>query len=339
VSLPRLACVLSVALVVGAVGTTGSAIADTLTGAGSTLVAPLEHDWAAGFGMATGNTVQYDAVGSGAGVADISAGNGDFGASDAPLTSAQSAHCDSGHCVTIPWALSATGIGYNVPGVGHGLKLTGTVLAKIYLGNITNWDNNEIKALNPGLKLPDLKIAPVERTDASGDTYAFTNYLSDVDSSWARKIGYSTAVSWPTGVTAYGNAGVAGELATIKGSIGYVAASYLVDQKIDVAAIQNADGNYTVPNITNIENAAAVVHTIPPNGLHIVDPPKTQTIAYPISTFTYVIVPATPSHATLLKSFLTYCLTTGHSQGVTSDFAPIPTVVQTAAESLVDSLR
>jgi phosphate transport system substrate-binding protein len=338
-SFKRLTCALSVALVVGATGMTASAMAGTLVGAGSTLVAPLENEWASGFANSTGNTVQYSAVGSGTGIKDISAGLVDFGASDAPMTSTQASGCDSGSCVTIPWALSATGLGYNIGGVGQGLKLTGHVIADIFLGKITNWDSSAIKKLNKGLKLPNLAITPVERSDGSGDTYAFTNYLEDVYPAATATLGpYATTVSWPAGVAKSGNAGVATEIAATNGAIGYVSASYLIAQKLDVAAVQNAKGNYEYPNINNIAAAAAHVTSIPSGGIHIVDPPKSEKIAYPISTFTNVIVDAAPKQESLVKSFIQYALTTGRKDGLGIDFAPIPTKIQSASLALLNSL-
>ncbi|HTU96018.1 MAG TPA: phosphate ABC transporter substrate-binding protein PstS, partial [Solirubrobacteraceae bacterium] len=201
------AAVLAVGASAGFISTAAaSADSGTLNGAGSTLVAPLEAEWAAAFNSRTGNTVNYNPVGSGTGIADITSRTVDFGASDAPLTPSQAGSCNG--CVEIPWALSATGVGYNVPGAGKKLHLTGTLLAQIYLGNITTWNNPAIQKVNKGVHLPNLKITPVFRSDGSGDTYAFTNYLSQVNSTWRSKVGLGTAVSFPTGASGKGNSGV-----------------------------------------------------------------------------------------------------------------------------------
>ena len=335
--LKRLTCVVAAALTVGGTATTATAMAGTLQGAGSTLVAPLENEWAQGFQNATGNTVNYAGVGSGAGITDVSKRIVDFGASDAPMTPSQASACNG--CVTIPWGLSATGIGYNVPGFANGLKLTGKILAYIYLGKITNWSDPAIRKVNKGRSLPNLQITPVFRSDGSGDTYAFTDYLNSVSSAWASTEGPpATTVAFGHGVGAKGNAGVATTVENTSGAIGYISASYLIAQKITTAKVQNARGNFEYPSLNNIINAAATVHSVPAGGLHIVNPPRSQKIAYPISTFTYAIVPQAPSQSGLLKQFLTYAVTTGRTFGVGIDFAPIPSVVKNAALADINSL-
>lgn len=323
----------------GAFASRAMAAGGTLNGAGSTLVAPFEAEWAQGFDNKYGDTVNYNAVGSGTGITDISQRIVDFGASDAPLTSSQAAGCHG--CVQIPWALSATGVGYNVPGAGRKLKLTGATLANIYLGRITNWDNAAIRKSNRGVRLPNLRITPIFRSDGSGDTYAFTNYLSDVNSAWRHKVNYATSVQFPTGVSGKGNSGVASVLKSTRGGIAYIAVSYLIASKLNAAAIQNGAGRYEYPNLANIENAAAQVKRVPAsNALHIVDPPRRAKIAYPISTFTYAIVPhSSNKQAGLLRSFIDYALTTGQRSGPSLDFAPLPRVVLTADKRTANSLR
>jgi len=318
-------------------GFTASAqAAGSLTGAGSTLVAPLEAEWASAFQNRAGVTVTYSAVGSGTGIQDISHRLVDFGASDAPLTPAQAAACNG--CEQIPWALSATGVGYHVQGVGK-LRLTGPVLAQIYLGRITNWDAPQIKALNKHVNLPNLKISVLYRSDGSGDTYAFTNYLSKVSGTFASRVGYATSVQFPTGTGAKGNSGVTAVLESTNGSIAYIAVSYLISHSLPAVAIKNAAGKYEYPNLVNIENAARSVRHVPAgNALHIVDPPKSAKIAYPISTFTYAIVPRSAPQAALLKQFIKYAIGSGQAFGASLDFAPIPKVVLNAAKSTVNGL-
>ncbi|MGO9955911.1 MAG: phosphate ABC transporter substrate-binding protein PstS [Solirubrobacteraceae bacterium] len=333
------------ALAIGVSGAfTAGAVAQTTTlnGAGSTLVAPLEAEWANSFAGKTGITVNYNAVGSGTGITDISQGTVDFGASDAPLNSTQAAGC--ANCIQIPWALSATGVGFNVPGVRK-LKLTGSVLAGIYLGQITNWDTPQIAKLNKGVRLPNLQITPIYRSDGSGDTYAFTNYLNDVSSAWASGPGYGTLISFPHGVGDKGNSGVTAALQSTSGAIAYVAVSYLIAHGVPAVAIQNAAGKYEYPNLANIENAAAIVKHVPGgtpaqggDALHIVDPPKSAKIAYPISTFTYVIAPTTAPNGSELKEFIQYALGPGQAFGASLDFAPLPKVVLNADKAAVNQL-
>ncbi|HEY1510054.1 MAG TPA: phosphate ABC transporter substrate-binding protein PstS [Solirubrobacteraceae bacterium] len=305
----------------------------TLTGAGSTLVAPIEAEWANAFDAKTGSSITYSAVGSGTGIKDISSRLVDFGASDAPMTPTQAITCHS--CWQIPWALSATGVGFNLHGVRR-LKLSGPVLAEIYLGQITNWSDARIARLNKGTHLPNLTITPVFRSDGSGDTYAFTNYLSEVSSAFRGKVGFATTVSFPKGVGGNGNSGVTSVLESTNGSIAYIAVSYLIAHSLPAAAIQNAAGRFEYPNLVNIENAAKTVKHVPGNNeLHIVNPPKRAKIAYPISTFTYAIVPQSAPNGDLLKQFITYAIGPGQSFGPGLDFAPIPKVVLNAAKRTI----
>jgi phosphate transport system substrate-binding protein len=332
------AAVLAVGASTGFISTAAaSAAGGTLNGAGSTLVAPLEVEWASAFNSRTGNTVNYNPVGSGTGIADISAGTVDFGASDAPLSTSQAAGCQ--RCIQIPWALSATGVGYNVPGAGRKLHLTGPLLAQIYLGHITSWNDPQIAKVNKGVHLPNLKITPVFRSDGSGDTYAFTNYLTQISSAWKSQVGVGTSVSFPTGASGKGNSGVTAVLQGTPGSVAYIAVSYLIAHQLPAVAIQNRAGKFEYPNLSNIENAAAVVKHVPASGaLSIVNPPKSAKIAYPISTFTYVIAPTTAPQGALLKSFVQYALGAGHSFGANLDFAPLPKVVVTADKAAANQL-
>ena len=248
--------------------------AATLQGAGSTLVAPLEAEWGPAWANATGNTAPtYAAVGSGTGLKDIGSGLVDFGASDAPI-SASTTPCPG--CFQIPWALTATGVGFNIPGV-HSLRLTGKVLAEIYLGQITNWNDPAIKSLNKHAHLPNLTITPLHRADGSGDSYAFTDYLSKVSSTFKSKIGRGTKPTFPVGPGATGNSGMVTVMSATKGAIAYIAVSYLIGHQLPAAAVQNSAGRYEVPNLKNISNAASSVKHVPGNReMHIVDPGAEQ---------------------------------------------------------------
>jgi phosphate transport system substrate-binding protein len=314
-----------------------NASAAGLTGAGSSLVAPLMANWISGFEIKEGIPVKYASVGSGAGIAQITARTVDFGASDAPLTPEQAGACNS--CVQIPWALTATGVGFKIPGVKK-LNLTGPILASIYFGKITKWNDPKIKSLNPGVKLPGLKITPVFRSDGSGDTYAFTSYLSKVSKAWKNEVGSSTSVQFPPGgVGAKGNAGVTSTVTSTNGSIGYISASYLIAAGLGAAALQNKAGNFELPNLKNIESAASyVTHLSKSNTVSIVDPPAKASIAYPLSTFTYAIVPHNAPQKGFLQQFLNYAVTIGQKYGAALDFAPLPKVVSTAAKSAIGSL-
>ena len=251
--------------------------------------------------------------------------HGHLRASDAPLTPAQAAACNS--CFQIPWALTAVGLGFHLEGVSK-LRLTGPLLAKIYLGQITTWNNAAIKKVNPGVSLPSTAITPVYRSDGSGDTYAFTNYLSVISPEWKSKKGYATSVAFETGTGGKGSAGVSAVIASTNGAIGYIPASYLLQHGIPAASIQNAAGKYEFPNLPNIEAAASVVKKVPANNeLHIVNPPKSDKKAYPISTFSYAIVPKATAQPGEMSKFLLYAMGEGQQFASALDFAPIPKVV------------
>jgi phosphate transport system substrate-binding protein len=308
----------------------------SLTGAGSTLVAPLMSNWANDFEARHSISVTYGAVGSGAGIAQISARTVDFGASDAPLTPAQAAQCKS--CVQIPWALTATGIAFHLNGVKK-LNLTGPIIAKIYLGQITNWNDRSIAKINPGVKLPNLGITPVYRSDGSGDTYAFTDWLSRVSAPFKSKIGNATSVSFPKGVGGKGNDGVTAVVGSTNGSIAYISAAYIIAHSLSVAALQNNAGKFVYPNLKNIQAAAKVVKRVPANNeLHIVNPPKSLPLAYPLSTFTYAIVPKDSPKASAIRIFVLYAMGTGQKFGPALDFAPIPGLVYRAGQKTVGTL-
>jgi phosphate transport system substrate-binding protein len=305
----------------------------TITGDGSTLVAPLLQYWANGFAAKTGDTVTYSPVGSGQGISDVSHGIVEFGASDAPMTAAQAAGCAG--CVTVPWALSATGIGFHIDGI-HRLKLSGRVLAEIYLGQITNWNDHRIAALNKGEHLPNLKITPVFRSDGSGDTYAFTNFLTKVSETWKHQVGNATSVDFPTGISGKGNSGVTAELESTNGAIAYIAVTYLIARSLPAAAIENADGKFEYPNLREIEDAAGSAKTVPGS---ITDPGRKYKIAYPISTFTYAIVPADSSEGSVIKQFIKYAIGPGQQFAASLDFAALPARVVSKAEHLLSEIH
>jgi phosphate transport system substrate-binding protein len=310
-----------------------------ISGAGSTLINPLVQEFIPAVNSAFGYSLTYSPVGSGMGIADISTRKVDFGASDAPLDPAQAAGCQS--CVEIPWALSATTLAYNIPGVANQVRLDGPTIAKIFLGTITNWNDPAIARLNPKIRFPNLSISPVHRADSSGDTYAFTDYLSKVSTTWAKQMGVSTAVSWPSGVgtSATGNAGIAGVVSSTPGAIGYMSVAYTVPDHLRVAAIENLAGGFATPGLRGIAAAAAAFPkpTSTANGveMHIVQPPASAgKIAYPISTYSYVIVPRVTALASELRKLIYWVLTVGDkTYGPKLFFEPaLPVTILSAAE-------
>jgi phosphate transport system substrate-binding protein len=302
-----------------------------LVGAGSTLVAPLVAQWEADYLKSPAAvTITYGAVGSGGGIDAITQREVDFGASDAPLTSDQATACKG--CLTIPWALAATVVTYNVKGVPNNLKLTGPVVADIFLGNITSWNDPKIAALNPGVSLPATHIAPIYRSDGSGDSYVFSSYLSAVSPDWKSKVGASTQPTFPVGQGEEHNSGVAAAVQGTDGSIAYVGVSYIAADSLDEALLQNAAGKYPAPTTDGIAAAAAAVTTAAPDGsISLVDPPASAPKAYPMSTYTYAIVPQTSSKASTLKAFLTYAISsTGQAFGLPLGFPALPAAVVTS---------
>ncbi|HMJ72062.1 MAG TPA: phosphate ABC transporter substrate-binding protein PstS [Solirubrobacterales bacterium] len=305
-----------------------------LVGAGSTLVAPLMSKWQSDYAGKSEETVTYGAIGSGGGIDQITSRTVDFGASDAPLTEEQFEEADG--VEQIPWALSGTVPAYNVSGAPGNLKLSGEVLADIYLGNVTKWDDPAIAKLNPGAGLPSTKITPVYRSDGSGDTYAFTNYLSTVDPEFKSKVGTSTTVKFPTGVGAEKNDGVSAAISQTDGAIGYVGLAYALSNELSMPLVENSAGNFPEPGVESVEAAADAVTQIGPNNeISLADLPSSAADAYPISTYTYVIVPLESEKADALKKFITYAIGPGQEYGPDLDFAPLPKQVVAADKKAI----
>jgi phosphate transport system substrate-binding protein len=313
-----------------------AASAGTIAGAGSTLVAPIEAEWAAAFDSATGNTVTYNAVGSGTGYKDIANGLVDFGASDAPLSSYSN---PPGNLVQIPWSISAVGISYHLHGISR-LHLTGRVIAAIYTGQIKNWNDSRIASLNRRLHLPNLPITPFWRSDGSGTTYVFTKYESEISPTFSHRIGNSTTVSWPVGQGAKGNTGMAQAVARTNGAIAYIEVAYLIADRLPAASVQNAAGRWTVPNLFNISAAANTAHSVPGNNeINITNPGPRARSAYPISGYTYVFVPTNARQGTLLRQFIGYAITGGQQFAPRLDYVPIPGFVRARDQSTLNSIQ
>jgi phosphate transport system substrate-binding protein len=347
-------------------GATPALAAGLPAGGGSTLVAPLVNQvWLPGF---TGGTSdQFAAIGSGKGISGLEANTLGWAGSDLPLYGSTGAYNSilSGTGATavaqIPWALTGTGVGYNL-GV-KGLKLNAKVLAQIYEGRITKWNSKAIQSLNTkrvrvkkhgkkvwktekSPKLPNLKITPVFRSDGSGDTYAFTVFLAKGTKSWtAGQTNTFPSSLGPNNIGASGNAGVDSEINSVRGAVGYVAASYLISQNTRVAAIENAAGKFEYPDLKNIQAAASSATKIPaqgPNyGVPIMYAPKKYKAAYPISTFTYALIPHggnAEGNAQAIKPFIQWVLKQGQGLGENMDFAPLPSKVLNNDRSVANSL-
>jgi phosphate transport system substrate-binding protein len=315
----------------GAGATSSNKNAGSLTGAGSTFVSKLVQTWIPKVDSALGIKVTYSPIGSGGGINAITNRTVDFGASDAPLTSDQFAACKS--CVQIPWALSATSIAYRGDNLPNHIHLTGTVLANIFLGKIKKWNDPAIVALNKGKGLPDQNITVIHRSDNSGTTYNLTEYLSHVSKAWKNGPGKGVAVDWPTGVGARGSSGVSAALSQTAGGITYVDVAFSLANHFKFAAIKNRAGKFQIPGLNSIKAAGKTILRVAPNngGISIVDPAKREPLAYPICTFTYVIVPKQTSKATELKQFIKWALTSGQTDGPKLLFSPLPKPVLKAS--------
>jgi len=340
--LAALAATLAVIAVVAA-GTAGAASskrsATTLSGAGSTFVQPLVSQWISPLASAYGYELQYSGIGSGGGIAAVTARTVDFGASDAPLTPDQFTACKG--CVQIPWALSATSVIYNLDGAKNLLHMNGATLSKIFAGQITQWDDPAIKALNKGVNLPSTKIATVHRSDNSGTTYNFTEYLSSVSGSWKSQYGKGVAVNWPNGTGSRGSAGVAATVSQTPGGIGYVDVAYALKNHLKFFSMQNSSGKFATPGLKGILAAASSDQKpeATTNELSIVNPPKKFPLAYPIATYTYVIVPTSSPKAAELRKFLFWAVTKGQSYGPKLLFQPIPKSVLVVAEKTIAKVK
>jgi phosphate transport system substrate-binding protein len=310
----------------GARGSGGS-----IVGAGSSFVAPLVSAWIPKVDSAFGLKVTYGPIGSGGGIQQIINRTVDFGASDAPLTSDQFAACKG--CVQIPWALSATSLAYRGDGLPNHLRLDGSTVAGIFLGKIKRWNDPAIRKLNKGKRLPDLQITVIHRSDNSGTTYNLTEYLNSVSKEWKSRVGKGVAVDWPTGVGARGSSGVSATLSQTNGGITYVDVAYSLKNHFFIAAVKNRAGVYQLPGLRGITAAGRTILRVAPNngGISIVNPSKRQPLAYPICTFTYVIIPKESAKAQEVKQFVRWALTKGQTSGPKLLFAPIPKVVLNAS--------
>ena len=312
--------------------------ATTITGAGSTFVAPLVAQWISPLGAAYGYELQYSPVGSGAGITSITSRTVDFGASDAPLTPDQFTACNG--CEQIPWALGATAVLYNLPGVKNLLHMDGPTLAKIFMGQITTWNDPAIASLNPGVSLPSTKISIAHRSDNSGTTFNFTDFLSSASPAWSSQIGRGVAVNWPVGSGGKGSSGVAAIVSQTPGAIGYADIAYALTNHLHYFAVKNKSGKFATPGLRGMLSAASSdVQPAADNSLSIVNPPAKFANAYPISTFTYVIVPLQSSKAADLKKFLFWAVTKGQTYGPRLLFEPLPKSVLVVAEKAIAKIH
>ena len=317
-----------------------AAQAQKLTGAGATFPYPIYSKWFSEYSAAhPGVEINYQSIGSGGGIRQVTAGTVDFGASDGPMTDEQLA-ASKIKLIHIPTVLGADVPAFNVPGVSD-LKFSGSVLADIFLGKITQWNDARIAKDNPGVKLPDQKIIVVHRSDGSGTTYIWTDYLSKVSKEWADGPGKGTSVSWPVGVGGKGNEGVAGLVRQLPGAIGYVELIYALQNKISYGSVKNAAGNYLKASIDGVTEAAASIKVLPGDyRVSITNAPGAN--AYPISSFTWLLIPVhttDPAKDKVLKDLLSWIVNSGESEVSALSYAPLPKAVAAKVLKTIYSLQ
>jgi phosphate transport system substrate-binding protein len=303
-----------------------------LNGAGSTFVYPVMGRWIQDFQQSHSNVrINYQSIGSGGGIQQVKSGTIDFGASDAPLADADLAQMAP--VIQIPESAGPVCVTYNLDGLAKPLQLSSDVLAGIFLGKITSWQDPQVTKDNPGEKLPNAKITVVHRAESSGTTAAFTTYLSAVSQDWAQQVNKGTAVKWPTGLGAKGSEGVTGQVKQSPGAISYVELTYATQNKLPVAAIKNQAGNYVLPSTAGTTAAidAFKDQLAKDPRTSIANPPASATDAYPISTLTFLIIPKDGKDAAkraALKQFIVYVVTDGQQAASGLNYAPLPDAVK-----------
>ncbi len=299
--------------------------AQKLTGAGATFPYPIYSKWFSEYSAAhPGVEINYQSIGSGGGIRQVTAGLVDFGATDGPATDEQLA-ASKNKLVHIPTVLGAVVPVFNVPGVND-IKFSADVLADIFLGKISTWADPRLAKDNPGVKLPDTKIIVVHRSDGSGTSYIWTDFLSKVSPDWANGPGKGTAPSWPVGVGGKGNEGVAGLVRQLPGALGYVELIYALQNKISFGQVKNPAGNYIKATIEGVTEAAASIKTMP-NDYRISITNAPGATAYPISSFTWLLVPLKspdPAKGKVIKDLLSWIVNSGESEVESLSYAPLP---------------
>jgi phosphate transport system substrate-binding protein len=316
-----------------------AATAQDVTGAGATFPAPIYSKWADTYNKATGVRINYQSVGSGAGIRQIKAKTVDFGASDMPLTDAELA---KDGLVQFPTVIGGVVPVVNLKGVSAGqVKLTGALLGEIYLGKITKWNDAALAALNPGVPLPDAAIAVVRRADGSGTSFIFTNYLSKVNAEWKTKVGEGTAVNWPTGAGGKGNEGVAAFVQRLPNSIGYVEYAYAKQNKMSYVQLRNKDGAYVAPTDVAFKSAAAGAQWGTTFYQILTDQPGKE--SWPITGATYILMykqQDKPAPASSALKFFDWAYGNGDKLADELDYVPLPPSVKDLVRKLwVDTIR
>ena len=330
-------------ILVGTFGASMHAAAQSLTGAGATFPNPIYTKWFDAYNKKTGIQINYQSIGSGGGIRQYTEETVDFGATDGPMNQSQ-IQAVAGNVLHVPAVLGAVVVTYNLPSLGSTqLKFDGNLLVDIFMGRVTRWNDRKIAALNPGVKLPTMDLIVVHRSDGSGTTYVFTDYLNKFSREWKDKVGYATSVNWPVGLGGKGNEGVTQQVKQVEGALGYVELIYALSNNLPYAQIKNAAGNFSTPSLESVSAAAAGVNLAKDTDFRVSITNAPGADAYPISSFTWLLVRKDnkdPAKAKLIRDFLAWMITP-EAQKMAADlhYAPLPTPIVALIELRLPTLK
>jgi phosphate transport system substrate-binding protein len=333
----------SLVLAFAALAAAGSAAAQGLTGAGATFPNPIYTKWFDAYDKKTGVQINYQSIGSGGGIRQYTEGTVDFGATDGPMNESQIAAVN-GNVLHVPTVLGAVVVTYNLPSIGATrLKFDGNLLVDIFMGRVTKWSDKRIAALNPGVTLPDIDLIVVHRSDGSGTTYIFTDYLNKFSREWKDKVGYATSVNWPVGLGGKGNEGVTQQIKQVEGALGYVELIYALSNDLPYAAVKNASGAFIEPSLESVTAAAAGTRLPKDTDFRVSITNAPGATAYPISSFTWLLVHKDgkdAAKAKLLKDFLTWMITP-EAQKMAEElkYAPLPAEIAQLVQARLATLK
>jgi phosphate transport system substrate-binding protein len=335
----RIAGAVGTGLIMGAV----PAVAQSLTGAGATFPNPIYTKWFDAYHKKTGVQINYQSIGSGGGIRQFTEGTVDFGATDGPMNESQIAAVN-GNVIHVPTVLGAVVLTYNLPSLGDTkLKFDGNLLVEIFMGRVTKWSDPKIAALNPGVKLPDIDLIVVHRSDGSGTTYVWTDYLNKFSREWKDKVGYATSVNWPVGLGGKGNEGVTQQVKQVEGALGYVELIYAISNKLPYGLIKNASGNFVEPSLESVSAAAAGTKLPKDTDFRVSITNASGAQAYPVSSFTWLLVhkdAKDPAKAKLVRDFLTWMITPEAQKMATElHYAQLPPEVVSLIQARLPTLK
>jgi len=333
----------SLLIVSGLLASAIPAAAQSLTGAGATFPNPIYTKWFDAYNKKTGIQINYQSIGSGGGIRQFTEGTVDFGATDGPMNESQ-IQAVAGNVLHVPAVSGAVVVTYNLPSLGDAkLKFDGNLLVEIFMGRVTKWNDPKVAALNPGLKLPDIDLIVVHRSDGSGTTYVFTDYLNKFSREWKDKVGYATSVNWPVGLGGKGNEGVTQQVKQVEGALGYVELIYALSNNLPYGQIKNASGNFITPSLESVTAAAAGAKLPKDTDFRVSITNAPGADAYPIASFTWLLVKKDnkdPAKAKLIRDFLAWMITP-EAQKMAADlhYSPLAPPVITLIEARLATLK